>query len=136
MPDELSQGGDQKVYALFSTFELTADTEHVYRNAKPNERRLLNQAFFEAIEVAVDEIANHTLQPPFRQIKAAAGLQTAPPGTAPQRGPEGGNSARSPNGRGSYEKQLMEAVGIEPTSAESDEGSRPAETRRALRSRD
>lgn len=95
--------------------ELAADTEHVYRNAKPNERRLLNQAFFEAIEVDGDEIASHTLQPPFRQIKAASKQPRLQQPSSTAR--KGGTPARSRKGGGSYEQLLVEEARLERAAA-------------------
>ena len=47
--------------------ELTDNIQAAYLQADPTERRLLNQAFFERIEIDSEEINDHTLAEPFRQ---------------------------------------------------------------------
>ena len=48
--------------------QLTDNTQAAYLQADTTERRLLNQAFFERIEIDTEDITDHTLNPPFAQL--------------------------------------------------------------------
>lgn len=66
-------------YAL----ELTDNIQAAYLKADPIERRLLNQAFFESLEIDNEEIANQELAAPFAQLppmtNAAANVRAPGP---------------------------------------------------------
>ena len=72
--------------------------------ADPIERRLLNQAFFEYLEIDNEEIADQELAAPFAQI--------APIGTARARTPDHPRKVE-----GSYVQHLMELAGLEPATS-------------------
>ena len=84
--------------------ELTDNIQAAYLKADPIERRLLNQAFFEYLEIDNEEIADQELAAPFAQIA---------PITAP--------NARTPDHpkkvEGSYVTHLVERAGIEPATS-------------------
>ncbi|MDX6632024.1 MAG: site-specific recombinase [Solirubrobacterales bacterium] len=56
------------VKALDVALSLTDGIQIAYRQAKPKERRLFNQAFFERLEVDNEEISEHKLSDPFVQV--------------------------------------------------------------------
>ena len=114
---------------------LTDSIQAAYLQADPTERRLLNQAFFDYIEVDTEEITDHTLNPPFAQIAAANALlaQDDDPASAAQEPPEDPDSAPagptagtptrpqksrtpapSPKVGGSYVTVMVEPSGLEP----------------------
>ena len=75
--DELLRRYEIKQDAILSTLDtalnLTNNIQAAYLQADDTERRLLNQAFFERIEIDREEISGHTLAAPFAQL-AAPGL--------------------------------------------------------------
>ena len=75
---------DTVVQTLDLALQLTDSTQAAYLQADPTERRLLNQAFFEKIEIDSEEITGHTLAEPYAQIaplvKALPTNAREPPG--------------------------------------------------------
>ena len=55
--------------------QLTTDIQSAYERAQPTERRLLNQAFFEYIEVETEDVDDSSLASPFAEL-LAAGAET------------------------------------------------------------
>ena len=75
--DELLRRYEIKQDAIIGTLDtalnLTYNIQAAYLQADETERRLLNQAFFERIEIDSEEVSGHTLAAPFAQL-AAPGL--------------------------------------------------------------
>ena len=97
--------------------ELTDDIQAAYLQADHTERRLLNQAFFEAIEIDNEEIAGHTLAEPFQQIATLA-QRTRSGGRQGSKTPKKGRTP-APNAKvgGSYVPDMVERTGIEPVTS-------------------
>jgi DNA invertase Pin-like site-specific DNA recombinase len=85
--------------------QLTDSIQTAYLNADPTERRLLNQAIFQRIEIDAEDTTGHELQPVFAQIAPLAHSFAARPG-----------KKRTPAKRagGSDETLLVELGGLEP----------------------
>lgn len=125
--DELLRRYEIKQEAILETLDhalnLTKSVQAAYLQADDVERRLLNQAFFERIEIDSEEITGHELAAPFAQL-AAPGLAEALEGAAAAGShPRGarGNGARkaktpgpSSKVRGSDVTLLVEPGGFEP----------------------
>ena len=83
--DELLRRYEIKQEAILETLDhalnLTKSVQAAYLQADDVERRLLNQAFFERIEIDSEEITGHELAAPFAQL-AAPGLAEALEGAA------------------------------------------------------
>src|SRR5581483_3742519 len=65
---------DETLKVLDLALDLTDDIQAAYLQADTTERRLLNQAFFERLEIDTEEIDGYTLNPPFREIKTLVKL--------------------------------------------------------------
>ncbi len=108
--------------------ELTNDIQAAYLQADPTERRLLNQAFFERLEIDSEEIVGDTLAEPFAQITALAPPSQARPDVpepatvAPHKPPRrhaagpGRARTRAPISKaaGSHVNVMVEPGGFEP----------------------
>jgi site-specific DNA recombinase len=66
--DELSVDHDHILDALDAALSLTDDMERAYVAAKPQERRLLNQAFFRKLEIDDEEVVGYELAEPFASL--------------------------------------------------------------------
>ncbi len=112
---ELNQ--DQVAQALDMALELTHNIQAAYLNADHVERRLLNQGFFEHLEIDNEEITNDRLAPPFAQIHALANLTEPQGNTMPEK-------ARTPDDDekvgGSYLPLVVELTGLEPPTFRAD----------------
>jgi site-specific DNA recombinase len=85
---------DAILETLDTALDLTNNIQAAYLQADETERRLLNQAFFERIEIDSEEITGHTLAAPFAQL-AAPGLAEAGQGAyAAGASPRGGRQNR------------------------------------------
>jgi len=98
----------------------------VYLQADSRERRLLNQAFFERIEIDSEKVSGCELAAPFAQLVASGPAAPAQRATAAGSRPgsargNGARKAKTPNPSskvGGLDVELMvEAAGIEPASA-------------------
>ena len=78
----------------------------MYLQADSRERRLLNQAFFERIEIDSEEISGHTLAAPFAQLVAPGLAEVAASGA--QDGDEAAEIALRP-GRAATAKRPRKA---------------------------
>jgi site-specific DNA recombinase len=70
--ERLSVKHDQILDRLDQALALTDDIQRAYVNANPQERRLLNQAFFERLEIDTEEVGNARLAAPFQQLQVVA----------------------------------------------------------------
>ena len=78
--EELSVDHGRVLDALEDALTLTEDMERVYLAASPQERRLLNQAFFKKLEVDAEEVVGYELAEPFASLrgpKVGAGSERA-----------------------------------------------------------
>jgi site-specific DNA recombinase len=86
---------------------LTDNIQTAYLKADDTERRLLNQAFFEYLEIDNEEVAQHELAAPFAQLTPIT-TNSAP-------------NARTPDPlkkvEGSYVQDLVEPAGLEPATS-------------------
>ena len=64
---------DSILETLDVALKLTDNIQAAYLNADPTERRLLNQAFFERIEIDTEDATNDQLAAPFAQIAPPRG---------------------------------------------------------------
>ena len=104
--------------------QLTDNIQTAYLQADTTERRLLNQAFFEYIEVDSEEITASQLNPPFAQLAAISRILAddpeagETPATGPHEPPEGAQNDETPallsKDRGSYLTQVVDQNGLEP----------------------
>jgi len=101
--------------------QLTDNIQAAYLKADPTERRLLNQAFFEHLEIDNEEIADRELAAPFAQLAPITGVAVA---ATSRRGAgirEASPYARTPGPpkkvEGSYVKHLVDRNGLEPATA-------------------
>jgi hypothetical protein len=105
---------DHVVETLDLALKLTDDIQAAYLQADTTERRLLNQAFFERIEIDDEDITGHTLNQPFNTV---AKLATAHRSNGNDAANRGGN-AQTPDPlkkvRGSYVSDVVEPTGFEP----------------------
>ena len=94
--------------------DLTDNIQAAYLQAAPVERRLINQAFFEAIEIDDEEIAGHALVEPFNHLAPLATGNQHPASQAAT----GPKKDRTPDpyakAGGSYVPDMVERIGIEP----------------------
>lgn len=79
--------------------------------ADTTERRLLNQAFFERIEIDTEEIADHALSEPFGQIATLVRLDSRRPPNAARATCKGRTPAASSKDGGSYLNAVVELSG-------------------------
>jgi DNA invertase Pin-like site-specific DNA recombinase len=110
---------DQVLQTLDLALQLTDDIQAAYLQADTAERRLLNQAFYESIEIDNEEITGHTLQQPFHTVATLARPNRA---TTKCNGTGGltPRNVRTPNPskvRGSYVSDVVERTGIEPVTS-------------------
>ena len=63
--DELSVDHDRVLDALESALALTDDIQLAYLEAGPQERRLLNQALFQGLDIDSEEVIGYELEEPF-----------------------------------------------------------------------
>jgi site-specific DNA recombinase len=70
--EELSVKHERVLDALDIALGLMDSMQAVYCQAKPNERRLLNQAFFERLEISNEEVVGYELAEPFDQLHGQA----------------------------------------------------------------
>jgi site-specific DNA recombinase len=68
---------DRVLGALDVALDLMGDMQLAYRQAGPNERRLLNQAFFERIEIAEEEVVGSQIAEPFAGLKGITQQEAA-----------------------------------------------------------
>ena len=90
---------------------LTNDIQDAYRKAQPTERRLLNQALFERIEISTEEVDGSTLAAPFDQLITAEATRPTRPASRNRNART--SAALSTNG-GSYVNAVVGAGGFEP----------------------
>lgn len=103
--------------------QLTDNIQTAYLQADTTERRLLNQAFFEYIEVSSEEITSSQLNPPFAQLAAINQILAHDPeagdpaatGHEPAQGPQN-DETPGPSSKvgGSYVTLMVELGGLEP----------------------
>ena len=105
--------------------QLTDSIQTAYLQADTTERRLLNQAFFEYIEVSSEEVSGSHLNPPFAQLAAINQLLGDDPaaGETPATGPQ--EPAQLPQNDetpdpfskvgGSYLTHMVDPDGLEPS---------------------
>jgi site-specific DNA recombinase len=67
--DDLSVDHGRILDALEAALSLTEDMERAYVAAKPQERRLLNQAFFKRLEIDAEEVVGYELAEPFASLR-------------------------------------------------------------------
>ena len=119
--DQLFQRHQVEHATIFETLdlalELTASTQAAYLQADATERRLLNQAFFESIEIDTEEITGHTLAEPFRQLATLDKHLTAT-GVTPRKTANGVRTKKTPatlsKDGGSYVTLMVGGDGLEP----------------------
>jgi site-specific DNA recombinase len=99
---------DQIDKNLTRVMSVLANCGQTYRDAKPEVRRGLNQAFFDGVFIDVDDLPYTRLAEPFTHV-----IRDAPP--EPPR--EDGTHKPRPHcyGRGSNKDHLVELMGLEPT---------------------
>ena len=105
--------------------QLTDSIQTAYLQADTTERRLLNQAFFEYLEVDSEEITAGQLNPPFAQLAAINRILADDPeaGETPATGPrepaEGPQNDETPGpsskAGGSYLTHKVDPDGLEPS---------------------
>lgn len=66
---ELSVDHGRILDALDAALSLTEDMQQAYVNAGPQERRLLNQAFFKRLEIDAEEVVGWELAEPFASLR-------------------------------------------------------------------
>ena len=113
--DELLRRYEVKYDAILDTLDialdLTNEIQAAYLQADTTERRLLNQAFFERIEIDTEDISGDSLADPFEQIATLVDLtdRTAAATAA--------GNARTPavsKVGGSYVNAVVDRSGLEP----------------------
>ena len=96
---------------LEHALDLTNNIQHAYENANPTERRLLNQALFERIDISTEDVDHSTLAPPFNHLITHA--NTHPPKPPAKRRNARTSAALTTNG-GSHVNAVVGAGGFEP----------------------
>ncbi len=80
--EQLSLGHEKVLDALDVALALTDDMQAAYCQASPQERRLLNQAFFERLEIDKEEVVGDQVAEPFDRL-LALGRGWSKPARAP-----------------------------------------------------
>ena len=65
---ELSVEHERVLDALDTALALTKNMQAAYRQARPQQRRLFNQAFFERLEILVEDVVGSQIADPFAQL--------------------------------------------------------------------
>lgn len=142
---ELEVPFEEALATLDKALDLTTDIQRAYEQGDGQERRLLNQAFFERLEIVREDTADQKLHQPFSdlialsrdveegkvatdkaELAAMMGRPTGPPETASesetaavQAGLDGGEDERTPatlSGRGgSHVESMVRPNGVEPS---------------------
>jgi site-specific DNA recombinase len=106
---------------------LLDDPQHLYEQMAADQRRLLNQAFFEKLYVFEDRVTDAILNPPFDELLQIKDIHTAV--TAVQKGSPAVQTAGDPwgdhagplatalFGDGSTKRVMVEVMGFEPTAS-------------------
>jgi hypothetical protein len=100
--------------ATRSRWITSRNIQAAYLQADTTERRLLNQAFFDRLEIDTEEIDSHTLNAPFQQIRTLIDLAQQAGADTPTGAKNGRTPARTPKDGGSYLNALVDLTGLEP----------------------
>jgi hypothetical protein len=100
--------------------DLTKDLAAAYWNASPAERRLLNQAFFERLEIMEDDVAGSTTAEPFRTLldpDFIAALATGALASEPDRDGQNDRTPAYSQDGGSITGKMVGDTGLEPVTS-------------------
>jgi site-specific DNA recombinase len=121
--EQLSFKHEQVLEALDDALALTDDIQRAYIQAAPQERRLLNQAFFERLEIDAEDVSGDVKAEPFADLAHLDWGQdkTCKGGTGISEGAvKAPCKAKTPGplsgAEGSYVEGLVPGAGLEPAS--------------------